>query len=75
VRWLEEHRGITKDLKVVDWKPTPEGSWGLSGAASGALSGLPVGIAQKLIELAGQTRGIGALGLDGLVSVWHPSEN
>jgi protease-4 len=75
VRWLEEHRGVAKDLKVVDWKPTPEGSWGLSGAASGALSGLPAGIAQKLIELAAQTRGIGALGLDGLVSVWHPSEN
>jgi protease-4 len=75
IRWLEEKRSVSKDLKVVDWKPTPEGSWGFAGASSGALSGMTAGVAQKLIELASQTRGIGALGLDGLVSVWHPSEN
>lgn len=75
IRWLEEKRSVSKNLKVIDWKPTPEGSWGLTGSASGALSGMTAGVAQKLIELASQTRGIGALGLDGLVSVWHPSEN
>ena len=29
MRWLEEKRGVTKDLKVVDWKPEREDSWGL----------------------------------------------
>lgn len=75
VRWLEERRGVAKNLKIVSWRPTPEGAWGLSGAASSAISGLTAAIARNLVELASQTRGFAALGLDGLVSVWHPSEN
>jgi protease-4 len=75
IRWLEDKRGITKGLKVVDWKPEPEGSWGLWSAISGYLAG---GIAKTAEKLAGAVRNsqaIGTLGLDGLVSVWQPSEN
>ena len=75
VRWLEVNRNVGKDLKIVNWKPTPEGSWGVGGAASSAIGSLTASIAQNLIEVASQSRGIAALGLDGLVSVWHPSEN
>jgi protease-4 len=75
VRWLEEKRGISKDLKVVNWKPERESAWGLSSA----ISGFAVeGIAQSAGRIAGMIHNnpaIGTLGLDGLVSVWHPSEN
>jgi protease-4 len=75
VRWLEEKRGITKDLKVVDWKPERSGGWGglwgMTGLADSALGRTASNIASLLSrDPSGAT-----LGLDGLVSVWHPSEN
>ena len=74
VRWLEDKRGVAKDLKVIDWKPAREGSWGLSSAfLRVALESLGLG-SGGLGGLVGGER-IGRLGLDGLVSVWHPSEN
>jgi protease-4 len=75
VRWLEEKRGITKNLKVVNWKPEAEGTWGLYSAISGFAA---EGLAQVAASLTGAIRHnptIGRLSLDGLVSVWHPSEN
>jgi protease-4 len=75
VRWLEEKRGVTKDLKVVNWKPEREDSWGLTSSISGLAAD---GLAQSAGRIAGIIRNnstIGTLGLDGLVSVWHPSEN
>jgi protease-4 len=71
VRWLEEKRQVKKDLKVVDWKPkTDTGGWfglGFSGLAEGLGAG-------AVAELLGRDRGISGLGLDGLVSVWHPQK-
>lgn len=71
VRWLEDKRNITKNLKVVDWKPQADvGGWtgfGFSSLAerfgAGAVS-----------ELFGRDRSMTGLGLDGLVSVWHPQK-
>jgi protease-4 len=74
VRWLEEKRGVTKDLKVIDWKPTRQGSWGLSSMMSKWTAGLAGGIAEHLARLVSRDPTIGTLGLDGLVSVWHPAE-
>jgi protease-4 len=75
VRWLEEKRGVTKDLKVINWKPEREGAWGLSSAISGlAAEGLAQSAGQ-IAEIIRNSPTIGTLGLDGLVSVWHPSEN
>ena len=34
VKWLEEKRSIPKGLKVVDWKPKRESSWGLLGLSA-----------------------------------------
>lgn len=73
VAWLHEAHNIDQSLKVVDWKPESSSSWGLLGSAGGLLRGLlghsPLGQA-----LFGDPS-LSTLGLDGLVSVWHPSEN
>ena len=74
VRWLEAERGIAKGLKIVDWKPKSQGQLGwLSSLAAGLarLFGLE---SAKIAAIFGLNDGIGALRLDGLVSVWQPSE-
>ncbi len=74
--WLETNRGVPKDLKVVDWKPTPEGSWGgFAGEASLAFGKLIAAALGNFAQLASLPPGLGRVGLDGLVSVWQPSEN
>jgi protease-4 len=75
VRWLEEKRNVPKDLKVVDWKPRRSFDWPVGGALA-AFAGRFVGAAAQEISsgLVGE-RGLATLGLDGLVSVWHPHEN
>ncbi|MGQ0671606.1 MAG: signal peptide peptidase SppA [Hyphomicrobium sp.] len=76
VRWLEEKRGLASNLKVVDWKPEKQQFWGLSGAASEVTGGLITGLgAEGLTRLLARDPNLATLGLDGLVSVWHPSEN
>jgi protease-4 len=76
IRWLETNRGVAKDLKVVNWKPTPESTWGsLTGEASLAVGKLVAATLGNLAQLASVTPGLGGVGLDGLVSVWQPSEN
>jgi protease-4 len=77
VRWLEEKRGITKKLKVVEWKPKREGGgWtGISGAiATTAIEALGIDTSH-IARILGSDGVFGRLGLDGLVSVWHPAEN
>jgi protease-4 len=74
VRWLEEKRGVAKDLKVVDWKPARDSSFGL-GAVAEAIAGLFGEPAAKVARIVLGERTISSLGLDGLLSVWHPSEN
>lgn len=74
VRWLEEKRNVPKDLKVVDWKPTRENSWGLTSAVSSAAGWIISQGAAAVAQVLGQDRTFATLGLDGLVSVWHPSE-
>ncbi|HML43367.1 MULTISPECIES: signal peptide peptidase SppA [Hyphomicrobium] len=76
VRWLETSRGVSKDLKVVDWKPTPEGAWGkVTGSASQAAISALASVLSSVAHLATLTPAVGRVGLDGLVSVWQPSEN
>jgi protease-4 len=75
VRWLEDKRGVRKDMKVIDWKPVREGSWGLTGAMSSVMARLLGETTGGLLGLVSRAPTIATLGLDGLVSVWHPSEN
>ena len=74
VKWLEEKRGLAKDLKVIDWKPERETAWGLSSVLTGLVRGVLGSAAVSLNELLAQTPALATLGLDGLVSVWHPTE-
>ena len=73
--WLEDKRGVTKELKIIDWKPEVPGGWGLgSSMASWPERAVDAGWNQALRIVRGD-RGSSNLSLDGLVSVWHPSEN
>jgi len=74
-RWLEDTRGVTKDLKIVDWKPSRDPAWGLLGDGAMALAqwiGGPLGEAATRLMNA---RVLATLQLDGLVAVWQPLEN
>jgi protease-4 len=75
VQWLEQKRDIPKGLKVVDWKPKRGSDWSLVGT-SGAVIGYLFGdrIGGEFAYLLGNEHGLGALRLDGLVSVWQASE-
>jgi protease-4 len=74
-RWLEETRGVSRDLKIVDWKPSRDPAWGLLGEAAIAIAqwvGGPLGEAASRLMSA---RALASLQLDGLVAVWQPLEN
>ena len=72
VEWLRRERNIDRNLKVVDWKPEDGRSWGLfSSLGAAAASFLDH---TSLGQMLGRTPAVAGLGLDGLVSVWHPSE-
>ena len=75
VKWLEQNKGLAKDLKVIDWRPETSASWGFSSSVGGFLTGLGLaGGAAELRRLLTVVPGFDGVGLDGLVSVWHPSE-
>lgn len=75
VAWMEQQRNIPKDLRVVDWKPTREGSWGLGRLSLGAwMDSATDGLAQAIVRAIGLDGVAGRLRLDGLVSVWQGSE-
>lgn len=75
VKWLETNRGITKDLKVVNWKPQADDGWGLSSSLSRFVVGYLGQGPARLLGFLAHDDTFGRLGLDGLVSVWQPSEN
>jgi protease IV len=73
VGWLRDTRNIDKSLKVVDWKPDSSASLGLFSQISGFAGRL---LGQSWLgQLLVRDPGLPTLGLDGLVSVWHPAEN
>jgi protease-4 len=74
IRWLKDVKNVDKDAKVVDWKPEASSGYGFAGLASRALGQLFGPGMAHLTDLILGDRSISPLGLDGLVSVWHPSE-
>ncbi len=74
-RWLETSRGVTKDLKIVDWKPSVAGGWGLGSSMASWPERFVEAGWSRAVRLVSGDRGSSNLSLDGLVSVWHPSEN
>lgn len=75
IRYLETKRDVPADLEVVDWKPADDSGFGLFGANGGWVSALFGGAAEPITALLSRSGPLATLGLDGLVSVWHPSEN
>jgi protease-4 len=76
IAWLKDVKNVDKDAKVVDWKPeSTSGSWfgfkSMAYQAAGSVFG------PEASQLAGALFGPrlnSTSGLDGLLSVWHPSE-
>ena len=75
VQWLVKERGVEKDLAIVDWKKAEDSGWGLSSAISGMAAGLMGPQFGALFKMAARDGHLATLGLDGMVSVWHPAEN
>ncbi len=73
--WLTTERGLSKGLRVVDWKPAQASAWGLTSFASEIARNVAVGSAKGLTEALTSDSAWSMLSLDGLVSVWHPREN
>jgi protease-4 len=75
IKYLEEARHVPTGLKVVDWKPKHEDSWGLVSLATRAVTSL-LGLhgSGSVADLLAAP-GVRTLQLDGLVSIWHGSEN
>lgn len=72
VAWLQTTHNVDKAAKVVDWKPESAGSWGLFSSAGRIFEALIGG--SVLGQVLSRDPSLSTLGLDGLVSVWHPSE-
>ncbi|MDO9381360.1 MAG: signal peptide peptidase SppA [Hyphomicrobiaceae bacterium] len=74
VQWLEG-RGVESGLKVVDWKQAPPGGSFWFSSSVSSFIGSAFGEAGKAVAeaLTGDNR-LRIVGLDGLLSVWHPSE-
>jgi protease-4 len=75
LEWLTTERGVSKELKVVDWKPSQANTWGLTSFASEIARNMALGSAKGLTEALTSDSTLSLLSLDGLVSVWHPREN
>jgi len=74
VDWLKNIKNVDKNAKLVDWKPESQTGWGVSSMSShiwGALLGPEVA---RSVQMLARDPSISTLGLDGLVSVWHPSD-
>ena len=74
IKYLEEKRSIPKGLKIVDWKPTRESQWGLLSLSMQALGRLDRA-AGAIARIFASEQTLGALRLDGLVSVWQGPES
>lgn len=73
--WLEEQRSITKGLKIVDWKPKRDEGWSWFDFFTKSAARLARAAGGRILELAADDPRLAMLRLDGLVSVWQPSEN
>ena len=72
-RWLETDRKIQTGLKIVDWKPKAEDSWGVLGML-GRAAAIMFGLNPDQVRLLNDDPRLSALLLDGLLSVWQPAE-
>ncbi|WP_170937180.1 MULTISPECIES: signal peptide peptidase SppA [Rhodomicrobium] len=70
LKWLQEKRGVPKDLEVIEKKPeSTSSSFFMRSMMQGAAS-LFGGVFEQAAELIGDATRFNHL--DGLISVWHP---
>lgn len=74
VKWLKDVKNVPQDAKVNDWKSEKSGSYGILGMSADIAGWLFGPSAADAINFLLRDRTISTLGLDGLLSVWHPSE-
>lgn len=74
VKWLKDVKNVDKDAKVLDRKPKAATSYGLWSMASRLTGSVLGGAPGQLAQILARDPSISTLGLDGLVSVWHPSD-
>jgi protease-4 len=72
IAWLEQQKGVAKDLPVREWKP--RGDSDFSFFAMAALGADLVGFERAGEALRRAAAHAGTAQLDGLLAVWHPSE-
>ena len=75
MRYLQEKRNVPKDLKIIDWKPKRQSDWPLGTSEAGIFGWLAGRMFGDLGARLAQDPSLGSVGLDGLVSVWHPGKN
>jgi protease-4 len=75
VQWLENVKNVGKNLRIVDWKPRRDTGWPLSSVVSQIAEAGPVAFLRQLVGATLDGAGLGALRLDGFVSVWQPAKN
>lgn len=75
VSWLKDVKKIDQAAKVVDWKPeSTTSAWGLKSMAARAVGAIFGVEAAQIAQAVLGGRSFSTNSLDGLLSVWHPSE-
>jgi protease-4 len=74
VKWLKTVKGVPQNSRVTDWKPSSGNTYGFAGMSAGIAGWLFGPAAADATNFLLRDRTISTLGLDGLLSVWHPSE-
>ncbi|MBS0232569.1 MAG: signal peptide peptidase SppA [Proteobacteria bacterium] len=74
VKWLKDAKGVPQNAKVIDRKAADESGYGIFGMTAGLAGWLFGPSAADAANFLLRDRTISTLGLDGLLSVWHPSE-
>lgn len=74
VQWLKDKKNVAASAKVVDWKPKSDDSFGFGGVGGRAMGWIFGQDAAQLANAVMRDPKLSTLGLDGLVSVWHPTE-
>lgn len=75
VQWLVKSRKLEPGLDVIDWKPEADKPWPFAGVMSTFFADVIRGTFARLGLTVAQSNTLGPIGLDGLVSVWHPGKN
>ncbi|WP_457089588.1 signal peptide peptidase SppA [Microvirga sp. P5_D2] len=72
VAWLEQQKGVSKDLPIRDWKPRSDRDFSVFAATATMVDLLGFQSAAEALRRADAHAEVTRL--DGLLAVWHPSE-